>query len=356
MMNKGMKNVRIKYEAQALAITMVVLVVSAILGLSIYSRSMKDKLLTMEERSSAEALEVADLTLDRLNSKPIDEVVAAISELGREANPDATLDSGFVLTEDNSGNNNYITRLLSNDGGSADYFNNPILEVGKSYSQLLSPICPTDIAGNEYQITLKSAEENYEIRSGHSWSLPARDILKSKSNCILDLNVEMAGDSRAGFVVSKFYCDYDSNNIATDCEEYQVVTAFPAGDPPHFVEKYCFSDDGINCNDIPRFYGPGSNWESVSPEGDVLEYPMSLADSPTEIRVTAIGGTVSVGYTLRKEGDDASTECAQGLRMYQLRATANCNGVYRGKEILIPEEKWHDSIFDYVIFNNEGPI
>lgn len=347
MINKGMKDIKIKYEAQALAITMVVLVVSAILGLSLYSRSMKDKLLTIEERSSAEALEVADLTLDRLTSKSTDEVVAAISELGREANPDATLDSGFVLTE-NANGDNYITRLLSNDGGSADYFNNPILEVGKSYSQLLSPICPTDVAGNEYQITLKSAEENYEVRSGHSWSLPARDILKSRSNCVLNLNVEMAGDSRAGFVVSKFYCNYDANGIATDCEEYQVSSGF--------VEKYCFSDDGINCNDISNFYEPGSNWEPAPTEGGSLSYSMSLTDSPTEIRVTAIGGTVDVGYTLRKEGDDTSTECAQDLRMYQLRATANCNGVYRGKEILIPEQKWHDSIFDYVIFNNEGPI
>ncbi len=339
-----MKDIRTKYEAQALAMTMVVLVVSAILGLSIYSRSMKDKLLTMEERASAEALEVADLTLDRLTSKPINEVVDAITTLGKEADPTATIETGFVLTENNDGNNNYITRLLSNEG---EYFNNPILESGQSYSDLLSPICPTDVAGNEYQITLKSAEENYEIRSGHSWSLPARDILKSKENCILELNVEMAGDSRAGFVVSKFYCDYDANGIATGCQEYEVSS--------NFAEKYCFSEDEINCNDVYGFYEPGP-WVEVPTVGHALEYEMSLTDSPTEIRVTAIGGTVSIGYKIWNPADPASTECAQGLQMYQLRATANCNGVYRGKEILIPEKKWHDSLFDYVIFNNEGPI
>lgn len=352
-MNRYMDNRNAKYEAQALAITMVVLVVSAILGLSIYSRSMKDKLLTMEERASAEALEVTDLTLDRLTSKPIGEVVDAITVLGKEADPDATLESGYVLTENDSGDN-YITRLFSNESGSVEYFNNPILG-DETYSELLSPICPTDVAGNEYQITLKSAEENYEIRSGHSWSIPARDVLKSKSNCRLDLNVEMAGDSRAGFVVSKFYCNYDDNGIAKDCDEYQVETAFPPGEH-HFVEKYCFSDDGVKCNDVSRFYDPGSPWLKAPTTGHALEYEMSLTNSPTEIRVTAIGGTVSVGYKIWNPGDPTSTECAQGLRMYQLRATANCNGVYRGKEILIPEEKWHDSIFDYVIFNNEGPI
>jgi hypothetical protein len=342
-----MNNRNAKYEAQALAMTMVVLVVSAILGLSIYSRSMKDKLLTIEERASAEALEVADLTLDRLTSRPMEDVVTAISTLGLEANPTATLETtGFVLTENDSGDN-YITRLFSNDGGAKEYFNNPILGE-ETYSELLSPICPVDVAGNEYQITLKGAEENYEIRSGHSWSLPAREVLKSKSNCQLDLNIEMAGDSRAGFVVSKFYCDYDANGIAVDCREYQVSS--------NFVDKYCFSDDGMNCNDLSGFYDPDSPWQKVPTKGNVIEYQMSLSDSPTEIRVTAIGGTVSVGYTLYDPTNLASTECAQGLRMYQLRATANCNGVYRGKEILIPEEKWHDSIFDYVIFNNEGPI
>ena len=342
MINKGMKDIRIKYEAQALAITMVVLVVSAILGLSIYSRSMKDKLLTMEERSSAEALEVADLTIDRLTSKSADEVVAAISTLGVMADPTATLESGFVLTENEE--KSEITELLS-----PDYLEIIATSEGQVYSDLLSPICPTNVAGNEYQITLKSAEENYEIRSGHSWSLPARDILKSRDNCVLNLNIEMAGDSRAGFVVSKFYCNYDANGIATDCEEYQVSS--------NFVEKYCFSNDEINCNDISNFYDPGSNWEPAPTEGGSLSYPMSSGDSPTEIRVTAIGGTVNVGYSFIDSGTGLpSATCSQDLRMYQLRATANCNGVYRGKEILIPEKKWHDSIFDYVIFNNEGPI
>lgn len=337
-----MKDIRTKYEAQALAITMVVLVVSAILGLSIYSRSMKDKLLTMEERSSAEALEVADLTLDRLTSKSTGEVVAAISTLGVMADPTATLEGGFVLTENEE--KSEITELLS-----PDHLEIIATSEGQVYSDLLSPICPTNVAGNEYQITLKSAEENYEIRSGHSWSLPARDILKSRDNCVLNLNIEMAGDSRAGFVVSKFYCNYDANGIATDCEEYQVSR--------NFVEKYCFSDDGINCNDILRFYGLEDNWEPVGPQGGSLSYPMSSGDSPTEIRVTAIGGTVNVGYSFIDSGTGLpSATCSQDLRMYQLRATANCNGVYRGKEILIPEKKWHDSIFDYVIFNNEGPI
>jgi hypothetical protein len=354
-----MKNNRgAKYEGQALAITMVVLVVSAILGLSIYSRSMKDKILTLEERASAEALEVADLTLDRLASKPIAEVVDAIGTLGIEANPSATLDEGFVLTESDDPNEKYITRLFSNDGGAREYFNTPILGGEETYSQLLTPICPIDVAGNEYQITLRSAQENYEVRDGHSWSLPAGSILKEKNGCELHLEVEMAGDSDVGFLISKFYCSYDENGIATDCLEYQVSTVPYDAEEYVFVEKYCFSDDGVACNDSFSFYDDGgvSDWEKVLPTGEApIKFAMSAEKAPTEVRVTAVGGTINVSYELLNPSD-AAVNCADGLRMYQLRATANCNGVYRGKEILIPEKKWHDSIFDYVIFNNEGPI
>jgi hypothetical protein len=331
-----------KYEGQALAITMVVLVISAILGLSIYSRSMKDQLLTLEERASAEALEVSDLTLERLVSKPIDTVVTEITQIGLSEDPDANLVDGIVLTENSS--KSLITQLFRAED---------IALIGstENYPDFLFPICPLDVGGNEYQVSLKLAEDNYEIRAGHSWSLPAKDILKNKDNCVLDLNIEVAGDNRAGFVLSKISCDYDPvSGLAIRCDKYEVGSGFS--------EKYCFSDDGATCNNEIRFYDEGgaSNWIKTPPEGGNISIPMSDGNSPSEVRITAVGGTVNVGYVLRDSVDPTSKACWDGLRMYQLRATANCSGVYRGKEILVPEAKWHDSLFDYVVFNNEGPI
>mgnify|MGYP007001820307 FL=1 len=68
-----------------------------------------------------------------------------------------------------------------------------------------------------------------------------------------------------------------------------------------------------------------------------------------EIRVKAIGGTLGVGYAL-------TTECTQGFRLIDVQASANCDGTYRGKQILVPERKWSSPVFDYSLFNGQGSL
>ncbi|HVX92747.1 MAG TPA: hypothetical protein VHA74_01390, partial [Candidatus Dojkabacteria bacterium] len=55
---------RTKYTAQALAIVMIVLVVAIILGMAIFSRTLKDTQQIAQQKSSAEALEFADSVLN----------------------------------------------------------------------------------------------------------------------------------------------------------------------------------------------------------------------------------------------------------------------------------------------------
>jgi hypothetical protein len=314
------------YKGQALAITMVVLVVSALIGLSIYSRSMRDRMLTLEERASAEALEVSDATLENLMLIPIEEVVTAME-----------MEEGETIEFTESEDTHELTDLFRDLG---------IIEETNFIDELFSPICPPGESANQYKLTLKEADENtfYEVRAGHVWSLPARDVLKNKSDCVLGMNFAIRGDSRAGFVVSKIYCEYEGDDgLATNCEEYEI------GD----FDKYCFSDDGVSCNN-PNFDDDGeSNWEKINPDIGETIGAINMSgpgEVPSEIRITAIAGTVGINYSIPTEA------CMDGLRMYQVKATANCNGVFRGKEILIPEEKWHESIFDYVIFNNKGSL
>jgi hypothetical protein len=242
------------------------------------------------------------------------------------------LDGGIVLTEDGGGSEQ-ITALFRILG---------VIEPTQRVSDLLSPICPPDQGGNEYQLTIKTADENtfYEVRAGHVWSLPAKDILESKSDCSLNMNFAIRGDSNAGFIISRTYCDYDAG-IATSCQKYNVEDGS--------VDKYCFAS-GLTCNNDD--FLDGDNWIKFNPDGEdglpLIE--MAGDTAPSEIRVKAVGGTIGISYSFAQEG------CIDNLRMFQLRATANCQGVYRGKEILIPEQKWHDSIFDYVIFNAEGSL
>lgn len=381
-----------KYDGQALAIAMVILVVSSLIAISIYSRTMKDKGLSLEERASAEALEVSDILLDRLSQFPMSTVIDSILEMDiAQGITEYPYSTGILLRENSSETGNNITTLLRSESLK-------ILDESQTISEFLTPLCPID-QGNEYQVTLKEADPNtyYEIKPGNIWSLPVRNLIK-QDGCALNLKLAVRGDTRAGFVLMKIYCNYDENGNVTNCKEYD----FGGLGDEYTVENddivnYCFSnEEESECNN-PNFRD-SENWEKYYPGsgryieagifGDdsvdpipvqgvsdtdfqkkslferILEIfkkkPVSAQPAPvdpedlsdyilSEVRIKAIGGTVGISYILPEE-------CLTGLRMFQLRATANCYGVYRGKEVLIPEQKWHNAIFDYVIFNGEGSL
>lgn len=328
-----------KYEAQALAITMMILVVSSLIAMSIYSRSTRDRVLTLEERASSEALEVSDIILDSLTGYSVAEVIAGIEQSQEtEFNPEV----GIVL-EDDGNLKTQISSLFQTLG---------ILSPGNRVTDLVAPICPLDNTGNLYQLTLKEAEPGvfYEIRPGFVWSLPTRKISYAPSgeNCALNMAFEERGDSTAGFVVTKIYCLHDTDDSVLSCLDYEE-------EHEEHIESYCFSNDGSTCNNDD--FLDGDNWTPInlSDNNEVSIYlgsssaPGAPLEYPTEIRVKAVGGTIAIAHTV-------SSGCLASFRTYQLRATANCSGVYRGKEVLLPEEKWYNTLFDYVIFNAEGSL
>lgn len=325
------KLLKTKYEGQALAIAMVVLVVSSLIGISIYSRTMKDKMLTLEERASAEAFEVSDVILDKLTIFPINTVIEEIKSL---RNLETFSSDGVVLLENNNGLSE-ITGLLRNLGALDP-------DSGDTISSIVDPMCPITLADNEYRLTLQEADENtyYEIRPGNVWSLPFADLIK-EDGCELNLRFAIRGDSGAGFVMTKVYCRYDVDGNVIDCKDYEDSD----------IVNYCFSDDGENCNN--RNFLDSDNWEKYGTESsgatNIVLVPASEEYSLGEVRIKAVGGTIGISY-------DLSDICADGLRMYLLRATATCSGVYRGKEILVPEKKWYNPLFDYVLFNGQGSI
>jgi hypothetical protein len=334
---------KVKYKAQALAIAMVVLVVSSLIAMSVYSRAMKDKGLTLEERASSEALEVSDVLIDKLTQFPMDNVIneiLAMELVGMDMSyPYST---GIVLKENNNGDSN-ITDLFRSESLQ-------ILDESQTLSDLLDPLCPIE-KGGEYQITLKEADEDtyYEVKPGHIWSLPAKNLI-TQDECNVDIKLAIRGDTRAGFTLMKIYCSYDEGGNVVDCKEYEYDD----------IENYCFSDDGVDCNNVN--FGDYDNWIKYKPnegggEGNIINIHLPSSEGGedpgeyilSEIRIKSVGGTIGVSYILPEQ-------CLTGLRMFQLRATANCSGVYRGKELLIPEQKWHNTIFDYVIFNGEGSL
>lgn len=401
-----MKKTRETYSGQALAIVMLVLVVSALIGLSIYSRTRKDKALSLEERASAEALEVSDIILNSLTEFSTDQMIKGLKDVLYD-DPAEELDlvNGVELRENEE--EEQITKLFQKLGL------DEVLGV-ESLSKLMGPLCPIESSTNEYKLTFKEADPDmsYSVLPGFSWAYSTRKIhLQDGQDCSLEIFPKPSGYEGAGFVLSKIYCTYDEKGRAEKCKEYEYDT------DDDDIRSYCFGEDecnnegfedlenwivynpreqrGVsilldkidtnipetqvgdenqgddisdsdgedgdtNNNDgrgpqVPR--DPGYNLPGVPSEPGEVEgiYTLpGLLDTwrtsiqPSEIRLQAVGGTVNVSFKLNG--------CSAGDKFYLLRVTANCMGTYRGKEIIIPEEKWHHSLFDYVLFNAKGNL
>jgi len=326
-----------KYESQALAITMVVMVVSSIIAMSIYFRSQKDKTLTLEERASAEALEISDLIIDKLTLFPVKDVFDQINQIRETKNLEwfDYVDGTIPPLKENI-ETHEISELFTE------------LEMTDNIRNL--SICPISEGSNEYQLTIRQADENtyFEIRPGQIWSLPTKG-LDINDQCSVNIKFEVRGSTKAGFVVMKSYRSVDSINSTYKNYDYEDITS------------YCFANSSGECNSLNENFFD-DNWQpyditnsehSLPPiqlketiESEGVTYVLD------EIRVKAIGGTIGLKYT----STPIELDCLAGLRMMHLRVSANCYGIYRGKEVLIPDKKWHNSLFDYVIFNAEGSI
>lgn len=307
-----MKNIKNRYSAQALAIAMVVLVVSSIIGLAIYSRAAKDKLLSVGERASAEALEVSDLILNQLTTVSINKVTQTIAGEGNTFD----YENGVTLNESNGQISDLFTKL-----GLEGAF------TGLNF-------CPVQMEGNEYYLKIKEASPDtyFEIRAGQVMAFP----IKGQSiglGCNASISFAIRGDSNVGFSVERIYGRNYTNGIAQEYKPYAIDD----------VKQYCFS-----CK-TDTFLG--DEWNQVA-DRESINFDLNELSGTyklDEIRVKAIGGTIGVGYAL-------TTECTQGFRLIDVQASANCDGTYRGKQILIPEKRWSSPVFDYSLFNGQGSL
>ena len=308
-----------KYEAQALAIAMIVLVVCSIVGISIYSRVTKDRSLTIEEQASSEALEISDILLDYLIQVPISNVVDKYP-----------VEEGETLRE--SVGSGEISSYLGE------------LEVGE-FNPLDLGLCTVDGSnGNDYYLKIQEADENtfFEIRPGQVKSIVVKNLDLS-GTCEVNITTSIRGEEKTGFSVSKIY-----SNASGEIKEYELTD----------TENYCFGDGTCNNTNFR-----GDSWivhevDTALPSINLLETVTYDEEEYTldEVRIKAIGGTVALAQSSLSSCTNSEGDSVDGLRMIQITAGANCNGVYRGKEILIPETKWSSAIFDYVVFNGQGAL
>lgn len=313
-----------RYEAQALAIAMVVLVVASIIGMSVYSRVAKDRTQSLDERSSAEALQISDLIINYLTPYQVDNIITQANNIS--ASPTSTLN--ITLSEKA---NHQITTLLAN--------------LGTTTNLSSLSICPITTSGtNDYFLNITEGDLNtfFEITPGQIFALPIQGATLG-TNCATNIDAVVRGDTQAGFSVTYIYGKDYANGIAGSYKPY---------DPGDTV-NYCFSTDGTQCNNTN--FLDSSNWTYFkSDNSQTIAVDLNKTSGTyklDEIRIMAIGGTIGVSYQILNPD-----QCTNSLRLINIQVGANCEGSYRGKSVLLPEKPWENPIFNYSIFNGEGSL
>lgn len=294
------------YKAQALAIIMVILVIASIIGFSVFSRQITQKRSIVEERNSAEALEVADIILDNfLLSKSKDWI-----DLGMDRKVDGYTESAT---------SSEITDLSQVLGNEIDF-------------QTLS-ICPLgEGSPNVYTLSLSRTNEDtiFYLRPGETFVFPIKGE-KFGVNCSIHIDFP-APPENGGFTVDRIYT---ISAISGDILEYNYENTL----------NHCFGTSFCNNSNFT-----GNGW-TVFNIGETLTVPIpSTTPFLDKIQLTAIGNT-ELGFKF-----SMGVSCEKEIQHWQLRASATCGGSYRAKEVIIPEVGVSYSIFNYVLFNGEGNL
>lgn len=305
-----MKNCPKRYQGQALAISMIVLVVCAILGISIYSRVVKDRALVLDEKVSAEALEIADSVLDSLSTIPVPILQEQIDG-----------EDGFVEVKGWSDVNAFLDSLgLSNSIQNLD-----VCQEGSSSVDLL--------------IEEATIDDLIETRPNEARAFRVGG--KAIANpCSLRVHLESRGTINSGVIIKKIFGD---NYAGTP--DYKI---YEEDD----IEAYCFSEDLTNCNSDG--FSPGDNWIKIT-DGGILDIDLTEVKSGyvlDEVRIIPIGGVVGIAVELSPNG------CMDEDDLGAIRIVANitCQDIYRAKEVFVPDDgaMSFSSLFDHTIYNNIG--
>lgn len=319
-----MKNCPKTFEGQALAISMIVLVVCAIIGISIYARVVKDQQLSTEETISSEALEISDSILGAMTSVSASSLKQYITS--NDASSDGKTDGKVVLSGWTNISSFFKTMgiILNGEELSLD-------ECDQSNSEIEMEISEADIN----DVTEVSVDEAKAFR------IEGKGLASGASTCNLKIYTESRGTTKSGFVVKKIY----GKGYSTGSIEYKMYSE-------NDIELYCFSDDLTSCNSSD--FTPDANWNYISDKSTQTFNLMETSGtySLDEIRIIPMGGTVGIGVSLDPAG------CLKDEEIGSVKVVANvtCNGIYRAKEMYVPEagSVSYSSMFDFTIYNNVG--
>ncbi len=308
-----------RYEGQALAVIMIILVVASILGLSMYSRTVKDTRRVAFEKSSAESYEVSESIIESLRGMSVSEIetVCADSRFGGQSirSTDGCRVTGV------SDINEFLSRLgvLVN-----------IESIGK---------CSGSSSTVEIIAKIATDQDEIEIGEGQARAFIFKGQVPSPAACNLNLVFDPKGQDTVGVGISRKYATAATGTLKTYRNYTQAV-----------MRQYCIHKLGIGCDTNASLLG---TWTPLQ-AGDPLVVSLATVDSGInrmeEVRVTSFGGSIGVRASV------SPAQCVKDWEMVKIVVNANCSGASRGVEIQFPQNDWALPIFDYVIYNGSGAL
>lgn len=301
-----------KYSGQAIAIIMIVLVVTAVIGASLYSRMVRNKGEVVDTRESQKALEQAGNVLDAFTTLDLRSLQSFLSE-------QLILNDGQVVLGSVPDLENFF-----NKGGLLDTLDLNLLNLGEGGS------CSEPVV----TITYAQPTDGIEYGVGDAMAINIGGVT-IPLGCQAEIFFYTAGSGDHLFSTKYVYMDNDGN-----------VQPYELDD----MELYCLNSSGSSdCGD-----------ESVAPTSSIKQKLVSggsiildFASHPNlyEFRILPLKEKIKIGFN----GND---QCGHVLDNYLIKSTVSCTGQERTMQVVIPSvmNMGYSALFDYTIYNSSGAL
>ena len=302
-----------KYSGQAIAIIMVVLVVAAIIGASLYSRMVRNKGEVVDTRESQMALEQAGNVLDTFLTSDIPNLQKYLSaELAIATDNTITLEGTDIIQA---------------------FFDDADPPLGALELDLLN-FGSGSCSEPTVTITFAGPSDGIEYGVGQVMAINLGEIGSVPAGCQANLYFETAGMGDHLFTVKHVY-----RNSAN-----QEVTPYALD----HMKLYCLNTSGAACNSAS--VAPVDSVEQSLASGGSLAIDLTTANL-YEVRVLPLKEKVKVSVV-------GTAQCGNILDNYLIRSTAACTGQERSMEVVVPSATnvGYPAIFDYTIYNSNGTL
>lgn len=299
-----------RYSGQAIVIAMVIIVVSVIIGMSVISRSLRDKRSAIVERSSGEALEISDSVINIFSTVGSEKLFNNVEY----ENGQIKRIEGITKLEEylkDVGVESDISSLFS---GCNDSESGIVVTMDKVDSQRVE--------------LLESNTLGYRMNPQ-----------QVADQCVLSIKGDPIASTSVGLIVEKVYGKGYPSSVEYKKYNYDDTAA------------YCITTDSTGCKSTVVADGGWTLLNSGTPiKIDLKESKDGYALD--EVRITSIGGITGIESSLNVAGCAG----AMDLKMVKLSVMTTCDGETRGKEVLVPGpyNLTYSTMFDYVFYNNQG--